>query len=108
MNQAYLETARLLTRVAPLVLVDDTFALKGGTAINVFTRDMPRLSVDLDLVFPDHTVPRAPALKHISEHIQQSATCGTPAEVQQEKVRRTNRCSCPPVIMNRRFYVRSC
>jgi hypothetical protein len=30
MNQIYLETARLLTQVAPLVFVDDTFALKGG------------------------------------------------------------------------------
>lgn len=34
MNQTYLDTARLLTQVAPLVFVDDTFALKGGTAIN--------------------------------------------------------------------------
>jgi hypothetical protein len=41
MNQIYLDTARLLTHVAPLVLVDDTFALKGGTAINLFIRDMP-------------------------------------------------------------------
>ena len=49
MNQTYLETARLLTQVAPLVFVDDQFALKGGTAINLFLRDMPRLSVDLDL-----------------------------------------------------------
>ncbi len=56
MNQTYLDTARLLTQVAPLVFVDDTFALKGGTAINLFVRDMPRLSVDLDLVFPDHTL----------------------------------------------------
>lgn len=72
MNQIYLDSARLLTRVAPLVLVDDTFALKGGTAINLFVRDMPRLSVDLDLVFPDHTVPRAEALKRINEAIRQS------------------------------------
>ena len=72
MNQVYLDSARLLTRVAPLVLVDDTFALKGGTAINLFVRDMPRLSVDLDLVFPDHTVPRAEALKRINEAIRQS------------------------------------
>lgn len=42
MNQTYLDTARLLTQVAPLVFVDDTFALKGGTAINLFVRDMPR------------------------------------------------------------------
>ena len=55
MNREYIETARLLIQVAPLVIVDDQFALKGGTAINLFLRDMPRLSVDLDLVFTDHT-----------------------------------------------------
>jgi predicted nucleotidyltransferase component of viral defense system len=72
MNQTYLDTARLLTRVAPLVFVDDTFALKGGTAINLFVRDMPRLSVDLDLVFPDHRLPRDEALGRINEAIRQS------------------------------------
>ena len=66
MNQVYLDSARLLTRVARLVLVDDTFALKGGTAINLFVRDMPRLSVDLDLVFPEHKVPRAEALNRLN------------------------------------------
>lgn len=73
MNQVYLDSARLLTRVAPLVLIEDTFALKGGTAINLFVRDMPRLSVDLDLAFPDHTLPRDQALQHINEAIRQSA-----------------------------------
>ena len=72
MNPVYLESARLLTRVAPLVLVDDTFALKGGTAINLFLREMPRLSVDLDLVFPDHTVSREPALRRINEAVRQA------------------------------------
>jgi len=73
MNPIYLETARLLTQVAPLVFVDDTFALKGGTAINLFVRDMPRLSVDLDLVFPDHAPPREQALARINEAIRQTA-----------------------------------
>jgi predicted nucleotidyltransferase component of viral defense system len=72
MNQTYLDSARLLTRVAPLVLFDDTFALKGGTAINLFVRDMPRLSVDLDLVFPDYTLPRDEALQRINNAIHQS------------------------------------
>lgn len=63
---------RLLTRVAPLVMVDDTFALKGGIAINLFVRDMPRLSVDLDLVFPDHMLPREDALRRINQTIRQS------------------------------------
>jgi hypothetical protein len=34
MTPIYLETARLLTQIAPLVLVDDTFALTGGAAID--------------------------------------------------------------------------
>jgi predicted nucleotidyltransferase component of viral defense system len=74
MTPFYLDTARLLTQVAPLVFVDDTFALKGGTAINLFVRDMPRLSIDLDLVFPDYTLPREQALARINEAIRQAAT----------------------------------
>jgi predicted nucleotidyltransferase component of viral defense system len=73
MNQVYLDTARLLTQVAPLVFVDETFALKGGTAINLFVRSMPRLSVDLDLVFPDHSRPCIEALRRINEAFRQSA-----------------------------------
>jgi predicted nucleotidyltransferase component of viral defense system len=73
MNQTYLDTARLLTQVAPLVFVDDTFALKGGTAINLFIRDMPRLSVDLDLVLPDYNLPREQALERINTGIRESA-----------------------------------
>ncbi|KQX23158.1 nucleotidyl transferase AbiEii/AbiGii toxin family protein [Variovorax sp. Root434] len=65
MNDIYLKTARLLTQVAPFVFADETFALKGGTAINLFVRDMPRLSVDLDLVLPDHTLSRDAALDKI-------------------------------------------
>jgi len=71
MNEIHLQTARLLTRIAPLVLVDDTFALKGGTAINLFVRDMPRLSVDLDLVLPDHTLSREQELRRITDAIHQ-------------------------------------
>lgn len=65
MNEIYLKTARLLTQVAPFVFADGVFALKGGTAINLFVRDMPRLSVDLDLVLPDHTLSRSAALSQI-------------------------------------------
>ena len=41
----------LLLRVLPLVAKEEVFALKGGTAINLFVRNMPRLSVDIDLTF---------------------------------------------------------
>lgn len=71
-NQIYLDTARLLTQVAPLVFADNVFALKGGTAINLFVRDMPRLSVDLDLVFVDHLLDREGALGSINEAIRSS------------------------------------
>jgi predicted nucleotidyltransferase component of viral defense system len=69
-NQVYLDTARLLTQVAPLVFADNVFALKGGTAINLFVREMPRLSVDLDLVFIDHSMGREEALGKINEAIK--------------------------------------
>ena len=73
MNREYLETARLLIQVAPLVFVDDQFGLKGGTAINLFLRDMPRLSVDLDLVFTDHTVGRREAISQINTAVRDAA-----------------------------------
>ena len=41
----------LLVRVLPYVATENCFALKGGTAINLFIRDLPRLSVDIDLVY---------------------------------------------------------
>ncbi len=66
MNANFLETGRLLAQVAPLVFADPVFALKGGTAINLFVRDMPRLSVDLDRVFLDHRAERGDALEQIS------------------------------------------
>ena len=70
MNQVYLDTARLMIQVAPLVFADNVFALKGGTAINLFVRDMPRLSVDLDLVFVDHRLGRDEALARINDAIR--------------------------------------
>lgn len=70
MNQVYLDTARLMIQIAPLVFADNVFALKGGTAINLFVRDMPRLSVDLDLVFFDHRLGRDEALARINDAIR--------------------------------------
>lgn len=43
--------AALVVRVLPFVARREEFALKGGTAINLFLRDLPRLSVDIDLTF---------------------------------------------------------
>jgi len=38
-------------QVLPFVAKQTCFALKGGTAINLFVREFPRLSVDIDLVY---------------------------------------------------------
>jgi hypothetical protein len=72
-NQVYLDTARLLTQVAPMVFADNVFGLKGGTAINLFVRDMPRLSVDLDLVFLDYRIDRGDALAKVGKAIRDAA-----------------------------------
>lgn len=50
-SDAYRAQVQLLVRVLPLVAEESCFALKGGTAINLFVRDMPRLSVDIDLAY---------------------------------------------------------
>ena len=39
----------MLIAALPFVAKQECFALKGGTAINLFVRDMPRLSVDIDI-----------------------------------------------------------
>jgi predicted nucleotidyltransferase component of viral defense system len=49
--ERYRAQADLLVRVLPFVAAEQCFALKGGTAINLFIRDMPRISVDLDLTY---------------------------------------------------------
>jgi len=50
-RESYLAQVRLLMRLLPVVSTESAFALKGGTAINLFYRDMPRLSVDIDLAY---------------------------------------------------------
>jgi predicted nucleotidyltransferase component of viral defense system len=47
----YHAQVRLLMRLLPIVAREACFALKGGTAINLFMRNLPRLSVDIDLMY---------------------------------------------------------
>jgi hypothetical protein len=44
--ELYRRQAALLVSVVPFVAVEKSFALKGGTAINLFVRDLPRISVE--------------------------------------------------------------
>ncbi len=50
-DSPYYRQAELLLRILPIVNREEVFALKGGTAINFFYRDLPRLSVDIDLTY---------------------------------------------------------
>lgn len=50
-SQSYIYQADLLLQVIPHIAEEKSFALKGGTAINFFLRNMPRMSVDIDLTF---------------------------------------------------------
>lgn len=51
MDALYLKQVQLLLRVLPEIAREPDFALHGGTAINLFYTEMPRLSVDIDLTF---------------------------------------------------------
>jgi predicted nucleotidyltransferase component of viral defense system len=47
----YDSQVELMLKLLPVVADEDCFALKGGTAINFFIRDLPRLSIDIDLSY---------------------------------------------------------
>ncbi|MDN5201270.1 nucleotidyl transferase AbiEii/AbiGii toxin family protein [Fulvivirgaceae bacterium BMA10] len=51
MNETYRGQVSLLLSVLPEIAKEKCFALHGGTAINLFIREMPRLSVDIDLTY---------------------------------------------------------
>lgn len=51
MDKKYYQQVKLLLEILPFVSRENCFALKGGTALNLFVRDFPRLSVDIDLTY---------------------------------------------------------
>jgi len=50
-NNLYYNQVKLLLKILPLINKFPDFALKGGTAINFFVRNLPLLSVDIDLTY---------------------------------------------------------
>jgi len=50
-DTVFFRQAELLLRILPLIHKEEVFALKGGTPINFFVRELPRLSVDIDLTY---------------------------------------------------------
>ncbi len=72
-ERAFVDATMLLVRIVPRVFATDRLALKGGTAINLYLDDVPRLSVDLDLVFTELGLPREDALAAINDEIRRVA-----------------------------------
>lgn len=68
----YSAQVALLIQILPSVAKEECFALKGGTAINLFYRDLPRLSVDIDLTFLPLTG-REEALEQINAAMERLA-----------------------------------
>ena len=69
----YRKQVALILRVLPIVAQENCFALKGGTAINLFIRNMPRLSVDIDLAYL-LVQPRDESLQQIDTSLKKIAS----------------------------------
>jgi predicted nucleotidyltransferase component of viral defense system len=63
MNKLYEEQVRLLLRILPVIYREEDFAVHGGTAINLFIKNLPRYSVDVDLTY----IPLAPREESLAE-----------------------------------------
>ena len=50
-GRVYAQKVELLLRIIPIVMEEGVFAVHGGTAINLFLKDLPRYSVDIDLTY---------------------------------------------------------
>lgn len=87
MDKNYADTVRLLLAVTPKVFANDIFAMKGGTAINLFVQDMPRLSVDIDVVYRPWQSGRDEALKAINGELAAIAQRVKPLGMQTRLVR---------------------
>jgi len=90
-SSVYYKQVALLVRVLPWLEETPCFALKGGTAINLFVRDMPRLSVDIDLAYLP-VEPREDSLNHIHSAMMQLA------DTLEKKI---GGCSAQPVLLKR-------
>lgn len=71
-QSTYYKQVSLLIRLLPMVEQEACFALKGGTAINLFVRDFPRLSVDIDLAYLP-LEPRNEALQNVRNALSRIA-----------------------------------
>lgn len=92
MKAHYSEQVNLLLSILSEVLHSPDVALKGGTALNLFTLDMPRLSVDIDLCFLP-VLPRNESMERISstmmeisQRLSRSPTLRTSLKFTQDRI----------------------
>src|SRR5574344_1985289 len=70
MKEVYRKQVSLLLDILPEVAKEELFALHGGTAINLFCLNMPRLSVDIDLTYIPASKNRDADLKNIRSALE--------------------------------------
>lgn len=70
LSSKYKEQVETLLEILPLISSNKNFAIKGGTAINLFLLNLPRLSVDIDLCYVPLSA-RDQALQEISSFIKE-------------------------------------
>jgi predicted nucleotidyltransferase component of viral defense system len=97
-SMPYREQVSLLLRVLPIVGREAVFALKGGTAINLFVRDLPRLSVDIDLTFLP-LMDRTDALTGIRDALQRIAD-GIKRQIRGATVNASPRIDAPKLVVS--------
>src|SRR5258708_36703760 len=86
----YKRQVALLIRVLPLFTEEACFGVKGGRAINLFVRALPRLSVDIDLTYlpvaprPESLADIDAAMKRIAGRIKAAILDAQIAEAKTE------------------------
>lgn len=68
-RRIYAQKVELLLRLVPIIMDEGVFAVHGGSAINLFLKNLPRYSVDIDLTY----IPLAdwaPSIADINLHLK--------------------------------------
>lgn len=68
-SRVYAQKVEMLLRLIPIVMEEGVFAIHGGTAINLFLKDLPRYSVDIDLTYIP-LADRQTSIEDINAHLK--------------------------------------
>ena len=68
-TRVYRQKVELLLRLLPIVMDEGVFAVHGVTAINLFLKNLPRYSVDMDLTYVP-LADREKSISDISKHLR--------------------------------------